>query len=407
MRLFVYLRHHSAACAPALFGVLLCVEAAAAEYIPETPQSPVDPTEVIARRDWLRWWIFDVSLRGTAAVVFDDNVNISAVEQQEDVIWVVTPGFTAIAGDPQAEGARILNISYSPSFLMFTKYDEYDSIDHSADLNGIWPFSKLTLGFDQDFEESNGGIVDVGNRVERKTFNTRLTSRYDLSEKTSFEINARQAITDYPEGLIGSREWISENWLNYLITAKISLGLGATFGYLDVDQSPSQTYEQALLRAVYKLTYKFDLNASAGGEFRQYDQGPNRFAPVFTLGATYWPVESTSISVQGHRDNRTSAVLSGQNYISTGIGATVRQRIWERLFLNAGATYEHSEYEAATNGVAATRADDYYVIHAGLDFGINDRWFAGLFYRHREDTSNAEGYGFTNNQVGLQTSYRF
>lgn len=391
----------------ALCGALFCPDAAAAEYAPAVPPPAVDPTEVIARKEWLRWWIFDVKPHVSAEAVYDDNVNISSATKQDDFIWVASPGLTAIAGDPMAEGARLLNISYTPSFVVFTEHSQYDSIDHSASINGIWPFSKLTLGFRQTYDRSTGGIVDVGNRVERETYGTALTSAYELSEKTSFEINAHQQIADYPAPLIGTKEWSNDDWINYLISAKVTLGLGFTFGHVEVDRNPSQDYERALLRASYKLTYKVDLTASVGGELREYDQGSQHLGAIFSMGGTYWPTESTSFSIEGHRDNRNSALLAGQNYISTGIGLTARQRLIERLFLNLGGSYEHAEYESAVSGVAATRSQDYFVLNSGLDVSLTERWLAGLFFRHRENLSNEGSFGFTNNQIGMQTSYQF
>jgi hypothetical protein len=380
--------------------------AGAVEYEPIVPR-PIEPSEVIARREWLRWWIFDVTPRLNAQAVYDDNVNISSRTAQDDFIWVASPGITAVAGDSISRESPTFTLSYAPSFIVFTDHDEYDSIDHSANVTGIWPFSRLRLGFRQTFDQDTGGIVDVGSRAERRSFNTSLTSAYELSEKTSFEINARQGIQDYAEPLIGTTEWANDNWLNYLAGAKVVLGLGLTFGYADVERNPGQQYQRLLLRAVYNLTYKLDLTASVGGEFRQYKDGPDRFGAIFALGASYWPRDGTTISLNGHRDNRNSALLAGQNYISTGFGLSLRQRLLDRLFATLGATYEHAEYEPSIFGVAASRSEHYYLLRSSVDVAITNRWLAGLFYRHRENISNTSAFAFSNNQVGIQTSYEF
>jgi hypothetical protein len=355
----------------------------------------------------LRWWIFDVTPSIGAQALYDDNITIRSETEDDDFIFAASPGLTAVAGDTLAPNARLLTLSYTPSFIKFVEHSEYDAVDHSGTIRGIWPFSKLTLGFSQTFDQSSGGVVDVGNRVERRNFGTSLTSRYELSEKTSFEINARQRISDYPEPLIGTEEWASDNWLNYLVAAKVVLGLGFTYGYVDVDQNPAQQYERLLLRAIYNLTYKLDLTASVGGEMRQYKDGPNRLGAVFSLGASYWPRDGTTINVEGHRDNRNSALFAGQNYISTGVSATVRQRLFERLFVSVGGSYENAEYESAISGIAATRSENYYLARLSADIAITARWMAGLFYRHRENISNISTLSFENNQIGIQTSYQF
>src|SRR5687767_14221774 len=85
-----------------LVGALSCVPARAAEYLPTTPAA-TEPGEVIARREWLRWWIFDVTPSIAMQGIFDDNVNISSEDQEGDVIWVTSPGLTAVAGDSPQE----------------------------------------------------------------------------------------------------------------------------------------------------------------------------------------------------------------------------------------------------------------------------------------------------------------
>ncbi len=369
----------------------------------------IDPTGTnsIPHHEWLRWWIFDVSPRISGQALYDDNITIRTQRKEDDFIFAATPGFTAIAGDTLAEGARLLTISYAPTFIKFADHPEFDAIDHSGTIRGTWPFARLTLGFNQTYDRTSGGVVDVGNRVERETYSTGLTSAYELSEKTSFEINARQSISDYPAPLIGTKEWSNDDWVNHLISSKVTLGLGMTFGYVNVDRNPSQNYERILMRAVYNLTYKLDLNATVGGELRQYQSGASHLGAIFSLGASYWPHDGTTISVEGHRDNRNSALFAGQNYISTGFSVSVRQRMIERLFLSLSGSYENAEYQSAIIAVAATRSEDYYLAQAGADVSITARWLAGLFFRHRENISNFAGLSFSNNQIGIQTSYQF
>ena len=399
---------YPAAC---FLGGLLLAQPRAADYLEPAGSLGAPRTEAVLEtdphREWLRWWIFDVSPRLAAQTIYDDNITIRSDTKEGDAIFTASPGLTAVAGDQLSERPRLLTLSYSPTFIKFLENSQYDSIDHSGSIRGIWPFSKLTLGFSQTYDQSSGGVVDIGNRVDRKSYNTGLTSSYELSEKTSFEINARQAIQDYPEPYIGTKEWSNDDWINYLVAAKVVLGIGFTFGYIDVDRNPGQQYERLLVRAVYKLTYKVDVTASVGGELRQYEDGPSRAGAIFSLGASYWPRDGTTINLEAHRDNRNSALFAGQNYISTGFSLSVRQRFMDRFFVAVGGSYENAAYESAINGVAATRSEDYYLANASADIAITARWLAGLFFRHRENISSIGGLSFNNNQIGIQTSYQF
>jgi len=218
-----------------------------------------------------------------------------------------------------------------------------------------------------------------------------------------------QAIRNYGGSYLSSREWANENWLNLRTFARITTGLGLTFGYLDADQFPGQTYEQVLVRALYDLTGRIDLNASVGGEWRQYGGGGGGgFQPVFSLGASYWPLDRTMITVDGHRRNQNSAFIVGQNYVSTGLGISVRQQIGDRFFLTLATSYLNAEYEATRAGIIASRSDNYYLLRPSVDVRLGEHWTVGAFYQYRKNDSKGTGaLGFANNQLGLQTAYSF
>ena len=51
--------------------------------------------------------------------------------------------------------------------------------------------------------------------------------------------------------------------------------------------------------------------------------------------------------------------------------------------------------------------DDYWFIEPSLDVLIT-RWLsAGVYYLHRQDTSNIDFFSFYDNQVGVRATVRF
>jgi hypothetical protein len=72
-----------------------------------------------------------------------------------------------------------------------------------------------------------------------------------------------------------------------------------------------------------------------------------------------------------------------------------------------GAGYEHSNYFATDRDVNATRDDDYWFIEPSIDVLIT-RWLsAGVYYLHREDSSNDDFFSWEDNQVGVRATVRF
>jgi len=353
----------------------------------------------------------DIYPRVSTSAVYDDNVNYGRSggvpgqqTAQSDLTWSVSPGVSVVLGEGEE---KILTLSYTPAFVFYTEHSQYDSIDHSASLHGVWPFSKLTLGFTQGIQVRSGGYAEVAARVDQRSYTTGVTSRYEMGEKTSFEVNGSQYISDFGGGqFYSSKTWANDNWFNYAVLAKVTTGVGFGLGYSEADQQPNQTFERASIRASYALAAKVSVAASVGGEWRQYDR-LNRFGPIFSLSGAYTPREGTSLTLEGHRSEANSAVLAGQDYISTGFGAGIGQRVWTKYFFHLNAGYDNLEYVATTQGVVASRQDNTYQVRAGVDTVIFRRLSTGLFYQYHDNISNDANYHFAGSQVGIVASYSF
>ncbi len=174
------------------------------------------------------------------------------------------------------------------------------------------------------------------------------------------------------------------------------------------DPSTDQTFEQINLRLNYEVTAKLSLYASGGVEFRQFDGNRNTYdSPVFEVGAAYHPFSGTNISLAAGRRIYTSGYASNQDFGTTYVAARFQQRLFHRFYFGLGAGYEHSNYFATDRNVNATRNDDYWFIEPSVDVLIT-RWLsAGVYYLHREDSSNEDFFSWEDNQVGVRATVRF
>ena len=359
-------------------------------------------------RPGLRLGMFDVYPRVSGAVLYDDNIFSHSIVKESDLIWSISPTATVMLGEA-AGWEKSLMLAYTPTALIFTDHDEYTTVNHSAQLSGVWPFSKLVLGFSQSFSQASSVVLGVADRVEQRSYNTRLTSRYEVSEKTSVEVNGGYAISDYDGSLYNnSRTWNNDNWLNYQVLPKFNIGAGLSIGYLDLDRYADQFYQRISARGVYVLTGKTDLTASVGGERREYSGTDSiGYYPVFGLGAVYRPTPLTTVSVNGSRQEQNSAYLADQNYISTGLSASVQHVILERFVASVTGSYSNLEYHFTSGNLSDTRSDDTFTVRPGLDWLISRSWRAGLFYAYRRHTSDVKFYDYASNQVGVQASWAF
>ncbi len=373
-----------------------------AQVIEQPDQVALQAPQLNAEGGGLHLGPIDVHPYFAADVIYDDNIYIQSNSRKtNDLIWSFSPGAVLTLGEL---GDRFVTLNYAPSFVFFTDLDQNNSIDHNADLLAEYRFAKLTLGVHQQFQVLSGNVIDIANRVDRHVYNTDLTSSYQYSDKTSFEINARQVISDYSR-FVSTKEWINQDWFNYSATPKITFGLGLTFGYVEVQNNPHQTYEQGLVRVVYHASQKLDFNVSGGGEVRQFEGGAgSKFNPVFSLGATYAPRDGTTLTLTGSRTDR-SSLIGGFNYTSTTITMTARQRFLQRFFLTLTGGYQNADYHSTVTGLSIKRTDNYFFFRPSVDWQVAQHWTAGLFYFYRQNDSTARS--FTNNQIGGMVTARF
>ncbi len=353
---------------------------------------------------------FDIHPGITAGGTYDNNITLgSGANKHADEIWTIAPDMAVVDNNMEDGYGTSLNLDYSPSFVFFTHNTAYNSIDQSARLAAQWVMAKLSLGLTQTYQEEEGGVVEIGQRLRQTSYNTQLSSKYNLSDKMSVELDPRLSISE-TAGNLGDTEWGVDAFLNRLVTSKITVSVGGSGGYITVQDSPAQEYERALVRANYTVTEKVDLDATAGGEWRELSGQSTRSSPVFGFGGAYKPVDGTTITMEAYRRSEISSLITNQNYTATGVDAAVQQRFLDRFTAGLKASYENRQYyESAVNAgssTPATRNDNFYLVHVDIGVAIRKNWTADVFYQYEDNISNDPTHKFRDGQVGFQTSWR-
>jgi hypothetical protein len=341
----------------------------------------------------------------SGGATYDDNITLSAANKLADWIWTISPRLSAVA-DHTFEGyGTLLRLDYSPTFVFFNQHTGNNNIEHHADLAGSWVMNKLSLGLRQRFEQTETGVIETGGRLQQREYNTELDTKYKLGEKTSIELNPRLTISE-TEKQLGYTEYGVDAFLNRQIASKTTGSLGGSGGYVDVEDSPHQIYERALLRLQYAATGKIDLEASAGGEWRQFSDRSATVTPVFGIAAAYRPFERTTITLEARRRDEISSALTNQNYTATGFTLGIRQRVFERVRANLTGSYDNRNYNASNSGVTAVRRDDVFRGRAEVEISLVRHLSMTFFYQYEKDDSNDPTRRFTDNQAGVQGTWR-
>jgi hypothetical protein len=356
--------------------------------------------------------------------IYDSNISLVPNNAVDDFYTRIGAVLTLGFGDTVVREENFLELFYEPELLLFADHSDFDSVQHFFYLAVQYRFSRLTLGLAQRIELAdtgdpqlpgfsgtivNGVNIDTGGRRRINIYTTHLSATYELSGKTYLSSAGDYELYDYSQGLTNSHKISGDIFLNYRYSPKLAAGLGVTAGRnLLTEPDSDQTFEQANLRATYSPTGKISASVLAGVEFRQFDNGSGDYvSPVFDLNASYTPFDGTNITVDASRGTQNSASTPDQDYVSTQIQLTARQRLLQRVVVSLMTGYQNLDYFAASPHTRATRGDDYYYIEPSIDIRITNFWYAGAFFVYRQNNSNFSDFSFDDKQVGIRSALKF
>src|SRR5262245_33548840 len=364
---------------------------------------------------------FHFGLLLTVRGVWDDNIFLSHTNKTSDYYFAIEPSITLGWGDMEGRSSSYLRLDYMPSAILFVDHSDEDAFNQYIHLEGGYSTGRLTLSLAQDiailqsanlnsFYDTTGlwANTDASAPTRMNIFYTRARAAYQLTGKMWLQAELDSPTYFYP-GNISNYTVAGGLYLYYNVLPKLSLGIGGTFGYTWVDDpGTNQTFEQINLRLNYAVTSKLTLYASGGVEFRQFDGNRGTYtSPVFELGLLYHPWDGGYLSLVAGRRIYPSGYVSNEDFGATYVAGRFQQRLFHRVYLGLGAGYEHSNYFSTFRNESADRDDDYWFIEPSVDVLIT-RWLsAGVYYLHREDSSNDDFFSWDDNQVGVRATVRF
>ena len=374
------------------------------------PLLPQDIPFQPARDSLFRVGPFNVGAGISSQMSYNDNVTIQSANRAADATWSVSPHIMART----AAGDRNVSLSYGMSYNSYLRNSSLSNIGHDGTASGTWALPKLNLSLSAGFSQSTSPNSDVGALTETKSYHVSLSADHALSEKTSVDVSSSVSFSDYGKAvgytnaLYNSTPWSIAAYVNRTPFPKITMGLGVTLSSVGSSQNGGQLSESAMFRVSYKATGKLNLTASFGAMLSQYGGGvPSTLGPVFSVAGNYTPVDAISVTLEAHRSQQPSAYYGNQDMASTGFSLSSGYRLGPRLSLSVGVGYSLSEYHATQVGVNSSRVDDSVSAHGGLGYTITRHWSAGLSYSYSKNLSNTGGFAYSNNTVGLSTSYEF
>ena len=348
-------------------------------------------------------WAFQ--LRSRVAIAYDDNIFISNTDRVADTILTVIGGISLIYGDWRSRTENFLVADYEPAGVFYFENPNENSFNQVASLAGQYRIQRLTTRLRSQYVYLTGAERDIGDLATRSLINNSLQFTYDLSDKTALTAEGFTDIAIY-ESFFNSYDYGAKIGADYQILQKVRIGPQFVLGFLDVEDSPFQVYEQIRARATYGATGKLDFEGSAGVEFRQFDS-ENRTHFVFSLAANYRPFPGTAATLRGYRRVFGSASLRGEDFIATGVELAISQRFFQRIYLTVAAGYENDEYIEIAEDVNTGRVDNYVYARPAIAFAFTKWVSISAFYEFRNNFSNESEFAFYNNRFGGAIAFQF
>lgn len=394
----------------------------------EGPQSLFDSESEDSLAKFMNWGALNARPHADLKAYYDSNLALKDSREEEDFVFRVSPGVLFGVGQFRGDKGNYVTLDYTFTGSIYTKYSAYNSADHDAALRAGWKTAKFSLDLMQSYVTGNGKQVEAGSFVDQDSFLTGLAAKYTISDKTFVELNGRQSFTssesilrnEANDELPDVNEWAAEAWFNYRLSEKLTLGAGPTVGWRDIHDnedpnatdevdSPNQTFQQGMIKAVYVASQKLAFNAATGLQFSQFqggeDEGPSFIAE---FGGTWKALENTQVSLNVYRRDQVSLATQSENYYVTGFRATLQHRFREKYILTLQGGYENYDYYDTTDtNVGPDRNDDYFWFSPVLAFQVNERTQVGVFYQFRDRESNDSSFDFVNNQLGVFAKYAF
>ena len=303
-----------------------------------------------------------------------------------------------------------------------------DSDNQNVSFAANYPLQRLSFNVSDTFTQVTGVNQDISQRTTQTSNIGEIGANYAVDDRLSVNTQFQNLTTTYSDGG-GNGDTISQinSTVAYVLSDKITIGPELVLGVEKPDNSSDQTFEQGLVAATYQATDKISMSGSGGVEIRQSKGGQGLTAnennqsetstdPVFALGINYAPFDATSLSLSGYQAIQASSGATSENVTNTGVGFSLNQRFFHRIYTGFTFTYQHSEYRTNLGGQVPTGAaavtatgskQDNFVYRPSIGFAPTLWSSLTVYYQYQENESDGTVAGYHDNQLGVSFSAEF
>ena len=341
---------------------------------------------------------------------YGNNIEYSTNHTTATIIQTITPGMTVDIG-------RHITLDYTPTLTYYSSSQLADTLGHAADLNWATAYDDWAFGLTQTWSLSTTPLAETAAPTEDEDFATGVTASYMINDHFSTDLAANQDL-NYATDLQDSKTWSTMDWLNYSFWKRLSIGVGAGFGYTTLSPDGNnttsvdniQTFQDLQGRVNWRATDKISIAVSAGFEDRQFHTAgeSDSLNPIFSASIQYQPFEHTQLALTAGRTVSSSDYyIISQSTEVTSVGVSLDQRLFGKYSLDAAVSYSDTVYNESVLVNAATRDDNQYSFTLSLRRQIFKRGSISINYQYQDNESNTAGFTYATSQIGFQVGYSY
>jgi len=340
----------------------------------------------------------------SASAAYNNNINGSSTNPQGDLIFTLQPTFYLETGKKGT-----VQFLWSPSFLNYAKYKQYNSLNQTFVFSSRYRWTKLRVGLDASYIAQSGLFLNSQGQAEQKAIYAKMFAGYSLTKKTEVSLDFSATSTQSSPG--GNQfQGTLTTAVDYKFSRKTTIGAALALSYASFSNGMT-TSESFLLRLLYNPTSKLVFKGEGGLQFRQSSStgaGASSYSAATTvvnLSLTYNPSSKTYVAMRLFRNVDMDGFSAGTQQITTGAEASVAWRITRAARFQAGLAAGRVE-NVATNGQNAGTYN-YTQVNLALSYMLGNDVNISLFDNLQQRLGGTQGGNYMSNMSGMSMGMGF
>jgi hypothetical protein len=328
---------------------------------------------------------------------YNSNVTASEINEQEDVIFSVTPRARL-----QSNWSR-----HALSFEGGAAFDRYNDLDDAdAETYYVGAVGRVDIGSNTQVS----GIARYAQEVEERTNPDALTiespveyTRSELAasiQHTFNRVRLRGTVAQYEYDYDSAFGQDFRDMEETRFTGRVDVAVTPRIGWIFEASTDERDYKNTPTLSSDGTTYLTGVNVNLTdlmrgeltfGQFeREYPTG-DVDGTAIAANLEWYITRLTTLTFFASQTGEESGAVVALPYTATNVGMRADHELQRNVILTGGVSFGERDYEPG--GIAYDRQDEFFSADAGVDYIMNRRVAFNLRYRHEElESSGANRY---------------